>query len=98
MARGRRGQKSDKGPKGAGGRQTPQLQDNYNILLLCNKQMRTVTKPSLTISAKKSQIQRVPFWELWDETYFSEGLNVCRQPVPEWMEQFKSGSHFICAL
>lgn len=31
---GKEGQKSDKGPKGAGGRQTPQLQDSYNILLL----------------------------------------------------------------
>jgi len=46
---GKEGQKSNKGPKGAGGRQTRQLwwklQDNYYILnYFINKQMRTMTK------------------------------------------------------
>lgn len=52
---GKEGQKSDKGPEGAGGRQTTQLwwklQDNYSIpSYFINKQMRTMTKPNLTIS------------------------------------------------
>ena len=52
---GKEGQKSDKGPEGAGGRQTRQLwwklQDNYSIPnYFINKQMRTMTKPNLTIS------------------------------------------------
>ena len=52
---GKEGEKSDKGPEGAGGRQTGQLwwrlQDNYNIPnYFINRQMRTMTKPNLTIS------------------------------------------------
>lgn len=87
---GKEGQKSNKGPKGAGGRQTRQLwwklQDNYYILnYLINKQMRTMTKPNLTISPKKSQIspKQSKSGSSGIETYLlPEGLNACRQPGP----------------